>query len=60
MFSCRGKRVITRLSAWSTSNSEIVGVAREDAIVKKPSVVIDYTKNMGANDVADQNLYSFL
>jgi hypothetical protein len=51
--------VVTMLSTWSTLASEPVrrkmkGNQGEQVIVQKPSVVVNYMKNMGAVDIADQ------
>jgi hypothetical protein len=60
----RDKRVVTMLSTWSTSASEPVRRKMkwsqgEQVIVHKPSVVVNYMKNMGSVETADQYTTSY-
>ena len=61
--SWRDKRVVSLLSTWSTSSSEVVSRKAKGTCqiqeVEKPSVVVHYTKNMGAVDTADQYTSSY-
>jgi len=54
----RDERLVTMLSTWSTSKSEPVRRKvrgrKEEEMVEKPSVIANYTKNMGRAATADQ------